>query len=142
MTDTSTPLPTAYAGRCAQCPGRTPYRSDPEAIQRARDDFASIRLDEGIREAVAILVANGVETFESCQGGPGHTYPEPTIRFEGGMSEGLRALSVALENGLPVYQLRRAWGIIDGLLHGPWWELTLFPPRPLGSKSWGQELPR
>ena len=46
-------------------------------------DFASLALDEGIREAVAVLVANGVETFESCEGGPGHAFPEPTIRFEG-----------------------------------------------------------
>ena len=71
-----------------------------------------------------------METFESCEGGLGHAYPEPTVRFEGATSEGLRALSVALENGLPVFSLRRAWGVIDGLIHGPWWEMTfLLAPR-------------
>jgi hypothetical protein len=40
------------------------------------------------------------------------------------MSEGLRALSVALEYGLPVVRLRRVWGIEDRMIHGPWWEMT------------------
>lgn len=35
-------------------------------------------LDDGIREAVRVLAQAGVETFESCQGGDGHAYPEPT----------------------------------------------------------------
>ena len=34
-----------------------------------------------------------------------------------------------LENGLPIFELRRTWGIIDGLLHGPWWEMTFLPKR-------------
>lgn len=142
MIDDPKPKPTAYSGRCAQCPGRTPYRSDPEALQCARDDFASLGLDEGIREAVAILFANGVETFESCEGGPGHAFPEPTIRFEGQTSEGFRVLSVALENGLPVRALRRVWHVMDGIPHGPWWELTFMPPRPPGPMPWWHELPR
>jgi hypothetical protein len=91
-------------------------------------------LDEGIREIVLTLLANGVETFESCEGGNGHSFPEPTVRFEGQSSEGLRALSVALENGLPVYRLRRVWGMIDGVIHGPWWEMTFLPP--VGSPQW------
>ena len=141
MADNPNPCPIAYSGRCAQCPGRTPYRSDPEAIQRARDDFASVRLDEGICEAVAILVANGVETYESCEGGPGHAFPKPTIRFEGQTSEGFRVLSIALENGLPVADLRRVWSVMDGIPHGPWWELTLYPPRPAAPQLWWKELP-
>jgi hypothetical protein len=36
----------------------------------------------------------------------------------------LRAPSVALENGLPVAELRRTWGIVDGSIHGPWWVVT------------------
>jgi hypothetical protein len=83
---------------------------------------------------VLTLVSNGVETFESCEGGRGHSYPWPTVRFEGGASEGLRALSVAIANGLPVEQLRRTWGVIDGLIHGPWWEMTFYPPK--GSPQW------
>ena len=119
------------SSRCEHCPGRTPLRPDPESIQRAREMYLEPPLDEGIREIVITLVANGVETFESCEGGTGHSFTEPTVRFEGNTSEGLRALSVALENGLPVFGLRRSWGVVDGLLHGPWWEMTFLRPRPV-----------
>jgi len=99
-------------------------RCDPANIQRAQELYFDMPLDEGIRDFVIKLVANGVETFESCEGGPGHAFPKPTVRFEGQNSEGFRALSVALENGLPVSELRRVWGVIDNLAHGPWWEMT------------------
>lgn len=93
-----------------------------------RDEYrpdADSGLDPGIREAVEALRRNGVETFESCQGGEGHAYPEPTIRFFGDQSDGYRALAVAMKAGLPVAELRRVWPIIDGEPTGPWWELTL-----------------
>ena len=115
---------TKTKGRCKDCPGRTPLRPDPESVQRARELHFEPPLDDGIREIVLVLASNGIETFESCEGGPGHSFPEPTVRFEGSSGEGLRALSVALDHGLPVFRLRRSWGIIDGLLHGPWWEMT------------------
>ena len=103
---------------------KTPFRPDPESIQRAQELIFDPPLDDGIRDAVILLASNGIETFESCQGGEGHSFPEPTIRFEGSSGEGLRALSVALDHGLPVFRLRRTWGIIDGAIHGPWWEMT------------------
>jgi hypothetical protein len=120
--------------RCDHCPGRTPFRPDPDNLARARDLYFEPPLDEGIREVVITLIANGVECFESCEGGRGHSFPWPTVRFEGGASEGLRALSVALENGLPVDALRRTWGLIEGQIHGPWWEMTFKPPA--GSPQW------
>ncbi len=114
----------ANAARCESCPGRTLLRPDPLRLQEARELIFHTPLDEGIREIVITLLANGAETFESCEGGTGHSYAEPTVRFEGAASEGLRVLSVALENGLPVTGLRRAWGLIEGMIHGPWWEMT------------------
>jgi hypothetical protein len=81
-------------------------------------------LDSGIAQAVAALVDSGVETFESCEGGPQHAYPEPTVRFYGDTAEGLRALAVAIRAGLPVLELRRVWPVIDLEPTGPWWELT------------------
>jgi hypothetical protein len=120
--------------RCADCPTRTPFRPDPESIRQAKDLYFEPPLDDGIREIVVTLIANGVETFESCEGGRGHSFPWPTVRFEGSNAEGLRALAVAMANGLPVDNLRRAWGVIDGSLHGPWWEITFIPPK--GSPLW------
>lgn len=86
-------------------------------------------LDPGIRPAVLALASAGVETFESCEGGPGHAYPEPTVRFYGDRSEGLAALAIALRAGLDVVSLRRVWPVIEGEPTGPWWELALSPTR-------------
>jgi len=66
-------------------------------------------LDPGVAPFVDILDEAGIETFESCQGGEGHSFPEPTVRFYGGRGEGFRAIAVALQIGpLPVKALRRS----------------------------------
>lgn len=91
------------------------------------EEFApsvDMKLDEGIRRFVLILRRDGVETFESCEGGPGHAMPEPTVSFWGNNGAGFKALSVAMTYGLPVLSLRRAWRMDDGELTGPWWEMT------------------
>ena len=84
-------------------------------------------LDPGIAPAVQALVDEGIETFESCEGGEGHAFLQPTIRFHGQRDEGLRALAVVLRSGLPVVHLRRVWDIIDGEPSGPHWELAFAP---------------
>ena len=81
-------------------------------------------LDSGIHEAVEVLRRAGVETFESCEGGSGHAYPEPTVRFHGDQAEGFKALAAAMHGNLCVVELRRVWPLLDGEPTGPWWELT------------------
>lgn len=81
-------------------------------------------LDVGIEAAVSVLRGAGVETFESCEGGPGHAYPEPTVRFHGDQAEGFKALAAAMHGGLTVSELRRVWPLLEGEPTGPWWELT------------------
>lgn len=83
-------------------------------------------LDKGIERYVHVLVAAGVETFESCEGGPGHSYAEPTVRFHGGAGAAFRALATAIDHGLPVASLRQAWDMIDGAPTGPHWELVFW----------------
>ncbi len=83
-------------------------------------------LDVGIKSYVLILREAKIDTYESCQGGKDHSFPEPTIRFHGDRSEGFRALAVAMQHGLPVSDLRRLWRVIDGEPDGPTWELTFF----------------
>jgi hypothetical protein len=85
-------------------------------------------LDPAIADAVRILHGGGIETFESCQGGDGHTYPEPTVRFHGERADGYRALGIAVQGGLRVAYLRRIWSMNDGEPTGPWWELVFVPP--------------
>jgi hypothetical protein len=85
-------------------------------------------LDPGIAPYVVALRAAGVETFESCAGGGGHCFPEPTVRFHGDPWEGFRALSEALRQGMPVSNLRRFWSVDDGEPVGPDWEMTFSRP--------------
>lgn len=85
-------------------------------------------LDPGIAPFVRALLEQDVETFESCEGGPGHAYAEPTIRFHGDRAEGFRALAVAQRADLPVAALRRAWPVLDDEPTGPWWELVFSAP--------------
>ena len=87
-------------------------------------------IDAGIAHAVAILQRAGVETFESCEGGPGHAFTEPTIRFHGYREEGFRALAAAMAAGLPVAALRRYWDVIDGEASGPHWEMIFHSVTP------------
>ena len=49
--------------RCQRLSSRTPLRSDPEALQRAKQLRLEPPLVEGIREIVTKLIANGIETF-------------------------------------------------------------------------------
>jgi hypothetical protein len=82
-------------------------------------------LDPGIRRAVEVLQAAGIETFESCEGGTSHAFPEPTIRFHGDPEAGWRALGVCLAYGLPILALRRVWYVLDSNEPtGPEWEVT------------------
>jgi hypothetical protein len=81
-------------------------------------------IDPGIREAVLILRRAGIETFESCEGGAGHAFDVPTIRFNGDAWAGYKAFGVAMENGLPVECIQRVHSVVNGQLEGPWWEIV------------------
>lgn len=81
-------------------------------------------LDDGIRHYVCVLRSQGIETCQSCEGGHGHSYAEPTIEFHGGKGEGPRAVAAAMTFGLPAAELRRVWSIYDGEMVGPLWAIT------------------
>ena len=107
----------------AGTPGATGGRRSP------RPPFSGkgVRLlDAGIRREVRVLWENGIETTESCEGGPGHSFPEPTVRFCGTYADGFRALAIAKDHGLQVSELRRVWTLENGEPTGPHWELTFW----------------
>jgi hypothetical protein len=93
-------------------------------LDKQGPDESEWALDAGIRRAVLILRAGGIETFESCESGDGHSFLEPTVRFHGDSWAGYKAFAIAMENGLAVSELRRAYAAQDGQLNGPWWEMT------------------
>ena len=83
-------------------------------------------IDPGIEKELRILRENGIETTQSCQGGQGHPFPEPTIRFCGGRAAGFKAVEIAITFGLKMSELRRVWNMQDGELTGPEWEMTFY----------------
>lgn len=99
----------------------------------APNEFSVDLLDRWVRYAVLVLHTAGVKTYESCQGGRGHAFPDATIRFEGSEEDAFRAVNVAREHGLPVYHLRRFWRLTDTTTDVPAWEITFFPRRRLVS---------
>lgn len=99
----------------------TPRRPAPE---RERDTEMKRGFDRGIKNYVERLRQSGIETFESCEGGAGHAYPEPTVRFHGGSEAGWRALAVCLGHRLPITCLRRIWPVLKNEPTGPYWEIT------------------
>lgn len=97
------------------------------------DDVTSYEppLDPGIALYVEALVEGGIETYESCEGGQGHAYLEPTICFDGDKGAGFRALAIAFERGFPVQDLRKFWSVIDDEPVGPMWQMTFWGPGDL-----------
>ena len=74
--------------------------------------FASF-IDAGILPAVEILNKHGFETFESCQGGEGHSFPEPTVRFLGSEFDLIRAYEICECYGLTVLAAKRVYKKAD-----------------------------
>ena len=109
--------------------GWTPVRG-ADVIEPRPSRPVGLELDRGIAKTVERLRAAGVETYESCEGGPGHAYPEPTIAFRGGAYAGWAALGHCLSWGLPVSTLRREWDVLDrNEPTGPYWKIV-FSRRP------------
>jgi hypothetical protein len=104
--------------------GPDPHNKLPIGSLDGLEAFDLPGLDVGIAHYVQILRSQGIETCQSCEGGPGHTYPEPTIEFHGPQHEGPRAVAAALAFALPVHELRRFWSITDGEMVGPYWAIT------------------
>lgn len=66
-------------------------------------------IDERIRPAVEVLNKHGFKTFESCEGGEGHCFYEPTVRFEGTEFDLIRAYEICQLENLPVYEVKRVF---------------------------------
>lgn len=84
-------------------------------------------LDDGIRDAVVLLNQHGIETHESCEGGVGHSYTEPTVAFSDDGSKGMHALGVCLQHGLPVSSLQQVWQVSENnTIHQIVWRIVFF----------------
>jgi hypothetical protein len=101
---------------------------DAKAFFRSPSEPPWDDLDPAIAPIVKIFWEEGAASCQSCQGGPDHPYPEPTVQFIGGRYEGLRLAAIALAFDLQPISLRRVWKFNDGELEGPDWEMTFWIP--------------
>jgi hypothetical protein len=83
-------------------------------------------LDRGIRFAVRVLHAAGFETCQSCQGGKGHAYSEPTVdlRAEADDARGFGALAALRTYGLPIAEVAIVWPVQNGFPYEKLWRVT------------------
>jgi hypothetical protein len=86
----------------------------------------SLPLDLGIVRAVRVLRESGFHTIESCQGGDGHCYPEPTIEFEASRGGGWHALGLLMDFGFPIKRIGQLWTMTEGMPAGPVWHVTFW----------------
>ena len=107
----------------------------PFALQLVQDKKFDIPLDPGIERAVLFLRNNGIETFESCEGGEGHAYIEPTVRFHGQYDSLLKAAGLLIHYDFPLKSVRRYYSVLWNELVGPYNEVTFREKVPLKEKD-------
>jgi hypothetical protein len=92
---------------------------------RSEEFYAA--LDLGIRFAVYVLHAAGIDTSQSCQGGEGHAYHRPTIEIAAGdhCVEGFAALAALEAYGLHVSEVALAWPVQHGMPYEKNWRIEL-----------------
>ena len=56
-----------------------------------------------------MLINHGFKTFESCQGGKGHCYAEPTVRFHGSEFDLIRAYEICQAYNMVVLEAKRVY---------------------------------
>jgi hypothetical protein len=66
-------------------------------------------IDKKILPAVEVLNKHGFKTFESCEGGEGHSYAEPTVRFFGSEFDLIRAFEICEVYKLAVLEAKRVY---------------------------------
>ncbi len=89
-------------------------------------------IDKGILNEVLVLRKHGVDTFESCQGGVNHSFPEPTIKFHGDRNEGIRVAYICLQEFLSITEIRRTFSIENEEITMPYWEVVFKSEIPKG----------
>jgi hypothetical protein len=129
---------------------------DPVPIRdRMMPEAWYAQIDRGVRFAVRVLhAAGGMETCQSCEGGAGHAYSEPSIDLvaEGGHdATGFRALAALTAYGLDVHDVAIIWTCQHGLPYQRIWRVTLratYPERAdeipgfiYGCRATGGEAP-
>jgi hypothetical protein len=89
-------------------------------------------MDPGIRFAVKVLHAHGLETSQSCEGGKGHAYTHPTVDLLGSAHDlpAFAALHYLENYGLEVRAVSQVWNVERGRIYEVVWRVELRHPYP------------
>jgi len=103
----------------------------PNPSSAVKSDKWYAELDPGIRFAVRILHARGIETQQSCEGGEGHAYDHPSIDIQSsGRANGFAALAALEDYGLRVRDVALMWTVDKGRPSEQFWRITLWQAWP------------
>lgn len=80
-------------------------------------------MDPGIRYPVRLLHAHGIPTNESCQGGEGHAFHDPSIVMQEGRA--FEAMNQLERCGIPVREVVSRWSVDDGVPNERSWVVVL-----------------
>jgi hypothetical protein len=95
-----------------------------EDLAWAKEHFPHETLDPGIVRILRIFKDHGIETCQSCEGGPGHSYEHPTIDVLG---EPWKALDIANTYAAQVDTVSEIFGIRDGRPVEHFWRIEFNP---------------
>jgi hypothetical protein len=105
--------PDAAAKAAATTQGPSTCRAKCDCNRQ--DDLDYEELDPGIAWTVKFLREAGVHTVSSCEGGDGHPYDEPMVRFRGDPAEAKRVAELTWREGLFPFEISRAWHVSGDL---------------------------
>lgn len=83
---------------------------------RVQTDAWYASIDPGVRFAVRVLHAAGIDTGQSCEGGEGHCYKWPTVDLGGqklDTKDGFAALAALANYGIEVRSVSFEWCVIS-----------------------------
>lgn len=100
------------------------HRQASEDVVWARETFRSEALDRGIIRIVRVLTDGGIETWQSCEGGHGHSYEWPSVDI---IDRPWAALDLCVMYDLPVHTISNLFEIWEGKPTRPFWRVEFSP---------------
>lgn len=94
--------------KCPVCGDEYDPEGNPKDMAQPQNAPDTPELDTAIAPLVRYLRRKGIDTFESCEGGPDHVFPWPIIRFRGDLIKRMEAFNYLRHIGAPMIYIKKA----------------------------------